>query len=153
MVWKPNVTVAAIVEQAGRFLLVEERVRECLVLNQPAGHLERGESLEQAVIRETLEETAYTFSPAGLVGVYRWPHPERDLTYLRFAFYGSVEGPDPERSLDDGIVQTLWLSPDELAAQAHRHRSPQVSLSIHHYLQGQRFPLAFLHDVIDPGSP
>ncbi|HET9123039.1 MAG TPA: NUDIX hydrolase [Acidiferrobacteraceae bacterium] len=147
MVWKPNVTVAAVIERAGRFLFVEERIRDALVLNQPAGHLERGETLEQAVIRETLEETAYSFTPVGLIGIYRWPHPERDLTYLRFAFHGPVSGPEPGRALDTGVVRALWLSPDELAAESTRHRSPQVALCVEHYLQGQRFPLTLLHDV------
>ena len=147
MVWKPNVTVAAIVEQAGRFLFVEEQADDRLVLNQPAGHLEPGESLETAVVRETLEETAHYFRPAGLVGVYRWPHPSRDITYLRFAFYGTADGPAPGRVLDAGIIQALWLTPEELEAQAHRHRSPQVRLCVHDYLRGQRFPLDLLCDV------
>ena len=147
--WKPSVTVAAIAERDGRFLLVEEHTPEGLRLNNPAGHLDPGESLQQAVVRECLEETACDFVPLALVGVYlsRFERPARhgraadDVTYLRFAYVGTVSDPDPERRLDRGIVRTLWLSVDQLRAQAHRLRSPLVLTSLQDYLDGRRLPL------------
>lgn len=148
MIWKPNVTVAAIVEQEGRFLFVEEDTGDGLVmLNQPAGHLEQGESLLQAVVREMLEETAWDFIPEKLLGIYRWPHPARDLTYLRFAFIGRLGEHHPERPLDEGILGTVWLDAATLRTQAHRHRSPQVQRCVQDYLAGQAVPLSVLHDV------
>jgi 8-oxo-dGTP pyrophosphatase MutT (NUDIX family) len=114
MVWKPDVTVAAIIERSGRFLLVEERIRGRLVLNQPAGHLEDGEALLDAVIRETLEETAWQFTPEALLGVYQW-RSARGHTTLRFAFTGTVQGYDAGRPLDPPIVTTHWLAPEEIA--------------------------------------
>lgn len=144
MIWKPNVTVAAIVEQAGKFLLVEEETADGALFNQPAGHLEKGESLLQAVIREAREETAYDFAPTALLGVYHWAHPRKDITYLRFAFVGELTGHHPEQALDDGILRACWMSPDEIRASQDRHRSPQVLTCIEHYLAGQRFPLSVL---------
>ena len=144
MIWKPNVTVAAIIEQDGKFLLVEEETADGLMFNQPAGHLENGETLLDGVIREVWEETAYHFVPQSLLGVYHWKHPKKDLTYLRFAFLGAITGHDPAKKLDAGIVRAAWLSPDEIRAEQHRHRSPQVMTCIEHYLAGQRFPLAIL---------
>ena len=144
MIWKPNTTVAAIIEQNGRFLLVEEETADGIRLNQPAGHLENNETLLQAVIRETREETAYRFQPEALLGVYHWKHPGKDLTYLRFAFIGSISDHEPERKLDDGILRTLWMSIDEIRDCQNLHRSPQVLTCIEHYLAGQRFPLAAL---------
>ena len=120
MVWKPNVTVAAIIERDGKFLLVEEQTDAGLAFNQPAGHLEQGESLVDAVVRETLEETAYDFKPTHLVGVYNWPHPDKGVTYLRFAFAGELRGYDPERSLDEGIVAARWLTLAEIEAEEKR---------------------------------
>ena len=117
-IWKPNVTVAAVVEQDGRFLMVEEETDDGLRFNQPAGHLEKGESLVAAAAREALEETAHRFRPGFLVGIYQWPKPGSDITYLRFAFGGSVEGFEPERRLDDGIVRAVWLSLDEQIGRA-----------------------------------
>ena len=148
MIWKPNVTVAAVVERDGRFLLVEEEADGMLVLNQPAGHLDEGESLLDAVVRETLEETAWHFVPEFLVGVYRWPYPEKGLTYLRFAFAGQVTGHEPGRTLDDGIVRAVWLTPQEIARQASRHRSPQVQRTLNDYLAGRRYPLELLNEVV-----
>lgn len=147
MIWKPNVTVAAVVEREGRFLLVEEAADGCLVLNQPAGHLDEGESLIEAVVRETLEETAWHFRPASLVGIYRWPHPAKAVTYLRFAFAGPVRNHDPDRRLDDGIVQALWLTADELRSASARQRSPLVQRCVDDYLAGRRFPLDLLTDL------
>lgn len=146
MVWKPNVTVAAVIERDGKFLLVEEDADGATVLNQPAGHLDEGESLLEAVARETLEESAWHFAPEALIGVYRWWHPARGITYLRFAFTGRALQHDPARPLDDGIRRALWLTADEIRAQAHRHRSPQVQRCINDYLAGQRYPLSLLKD-------
>src|SRR6202161_4805857 len=114
MVWKPDVTVAAVVERGGRFLLVEERIRGRLVLNQPAGHLEDGEALLDAVVRETLEETGWQFTPEALLGVYQW-RSSRGHTTLRFAFTGSVQGYDAARPLDPPIEAPPWLAREALA--------------------------------------
>lgn len=140
-IWKPNVTVAAIVEQDGRFLLVEEETPEGLRFNQPAGHLDEGESLVAACTREALEETAYAFEPTALVGIYQWPRPQGDLTYLRFAFAGKVGARDTDRKLDSGILRAVWLTVDEIAACADRHRSPLILQCIEDYLAGRRYPL------------
>jgi 8-oxo-dGTP pyrophosphatase MutT (NUDIX family) len=147
MVWKPNVTVAAVVEREGRFLLVEEEADGALVLNQPAGHLDKGESLEQAMVRETLEETAWHVAPEALLGVYRWCHPKKDITYLRFTFIARALRQQPDHALDHGIVRALWLSPEELRSDRSRHRSPQVQRCVDDYLAGQRYPLTFLKDL------
>lgn len=146
MIWRPDVTVAAVVERDGCFLLVEERTERGLLFNQPAGHLEAGESLVAAVVRETLEETAWEFSPEHLIGVYRWRPPDSDVTYLRFAFAGRLGGHDPGRALDTGILQALWLSPDEIRAGRDRHRSPLVVRCMEDYLAGVRAPLDLLVD-------
>lgn len=140
-------TVAAIAERDGRFLLVEEAADGRLVLNQPAGHLDEGESLIAAVARETLEETAWHFRPESLVGIYRWPHPEKGVTYLRFAFAGPVLGHEPERRLDEGIVRAVWLTPGELRAEAGRHRSPLVQRCVDDYLAARGFPVGILSDL------
>jgi ADP-ribose pyrophosphatase YjhB (NUDIX family) len=147
MMWKPNVTVAAVVERDGRFLFVEEAADGRLVLNQPAGHLDEGESLIDAVIRETFEETAWHFRPDFLVGIYRWPHPEKPVTYLRFAFAGHVLRHEPDRRLDDGIVQAVWLTPTELRAASARQRSPLVQQCLDDYLEGRRYALDVLTDL------
>lgn len=141
MIWKPHATVAAVVERQGKFLLVEETTSEGIRLNQPAGHLEKGESLIAAVIRETDEETAYDFTPQYLLGTYHWRHPRKDMTYLRFAFIGQVSNHRPDQQLDQGILRALWLSADEIRATRERHRSPQVLACVEHYLAGRRFPL------------
>lgn len=149
MIWKPHVTVAAVVERDGQFLLVEEFADsdEITVFNQPAGHLEKGESLVDAVIRETLEETAWQFTPESLLGVYRWPHPEKDLTYLRFAFCGHINNHNPGQALDDGIVAAVWKSRDEIMSLGSRLRSPQVIQCVDDYLAGVRAPLELLKDL------
>ena len=154
MIWKPNVVVAALAERDGRFLLVEEEADGALMLNQPAGHLDEGESLLAAVVRETLEETAWHFEPQALLGVYRWVHPERHVTYMRFAFAGRLLRHEPERALDDGIVRALWLTPDEIRAERARHRSPLIERCLDDYLSGTRYPLELLHDLgTDEGLP
>mgnify|MGYP001186350782 FL=1 len=147
--WKPNVTVAAIIEREGRFLLVEEQTADGLRLNNPAGHLDRGETPQQACAREALEETAYAFTPTALVGVYLSrtlrEHTGEDITYLRLAFRGELGAHDPGRALDDGIVRTLWLTVDEVRASTARHRSPLVLRCIEDYLEGQQYPLSLIH--------
>lgn len=140
-IWKPNVTVAAVIEREGRFLLVEEETTEGPRFNQPAGHLDEGESLEAAVSRETLEESAWHFTPRFLVGVYQWPRPQGDITYLRFAFGGDISGFEPERKLDTGILRAVWLSLAEVKACRDRHRSPLILQCIEDYLSGRRYPL------------
>lgn len=147
MVWKPNVTVASVIEQGGRFLLVEERTRKGRRFNQPAGHLEEGESLPEAAVRETLEETAHAFAPDALVGVYSWRYPGTGVTYLRFAFTGPVTGHDPQQPLDKGILRAVWLTVDEIRERAERHRSPLVLRCVEDYLAGRRFPLELIHHV------
>lgn len=145
--WKPNVTVAAVIEQDGRFLLVEEHTLDGLRLNNPAGHLDCGESPEQACTRETLEETTYAFSPTALIGVYLSRQPQTNLdaiTYLRFAFCGELGAPDPTRQLDAGIVRTLWLTLAEIRADPTRLRSPMVLSCIEDYLAGKRHPLSLV---------
>jgi len=141
--WRPNVTVAAVIERDGRFLLVEEETPEGIRLNQPAGHLERGESLIAACIRETLEETAWHFVPTALVGIYLWPRPQGDITYLRFAFCGEL-GAHEERALDTGILRALWLTPEEIAAARERHRSPLVMQCLADHRAGRRYSLELL---------
>jgi 8-oxo-dGTP pyrophosphatase MutT (NUDIX family) len=140
-IWKPNVTVAAIAERDGRFLLVEEETADGVRFNQPAGHLDEGESLVAACAREALEETAYAFAPTELVGVYQWPRPQGDITYLRFAFAGKVGACDTARELDTGILRAVWMTPAEIEACADRHRSPLVLQCVRDYLAGRRYPL------------
>lgn len=152
MVWKPNTTVAAIVEQDGKFLLVEEDTADGVRFNQPAGHLERGESLLEAVIRETREESAYRFAPQALLGIYQWHHPQKDITYMRYAFIGAVSDHDPQQPLDSGIRRALWMSLEEVQACRALHRSPQVLTCIEHYLAGQRFPLNIITHL-ERGEP
>ena len=146
--WKPNVTVAALIERDGRFLLVEEETSDGLLLNNPAGHLDPGESPLDGVIRETLEETARAFTPEGFVGLYmsrfRRTRTGEDITYLRLAFCGSVGEADPNLQLDEGIVRTVWMTPDEIRACPERHRSPLLLECLESYLAGQRYPLEIL---------
>lgn len=144
MIWKPNTTVAAIIEQNGRFLMVEESTAEGIRINQPAGHLDEGETILQAAARETLEETAYDFTPTQLLGIYHWQRPAKDITYLRFAFTGELGAHHPELALDDGIIRAVWMTLRELQASKAIHRSPQVLKCVEDYLAGQRFPLAIL---------
>ena len=139
--FKPNTTVAAIIEQNGKFLLVEEVTDRGNRFNQPAGHLEDGESLIQAVIRETMEEAAYEFKPDALLGVYQWKHLHNDTTYLRFAFIGKVGVHYPVQELDAGIVQAVWMDIDEIRDKAGLMRSPQVLTCVEDYIACKRFPL------------
>ena len=145
--WKPSVTVAAVIEQNSRFLLVEEHTAEGLRLNNPAGHLDPGESPAQGCAREALEETAWHFTPTELVGIYlsRFQRPDTDITYLRFAFCGTLGAFEAQRTLDTGIVRALWLTPDEIRASTARHRSPLVLQCMEDYLRGQRYPMELVY--------
>jgi 8-oxo-dGTP pyrophosphatase MutT (NUDIX family) len=151
--WKPSVTVAAIIEQDGRFLLVEEETSEGLKLNNPAGHLDPGESPAEGCAREALEETTYRFKPTYLLGIYLSRFQRKatgeDITYLRFAFGGELGPREPDRALDVGIVRTLWMTPDEIRKSAPRHRSPLLLRCLDDYLAGVRYPLSLLYT--DPG--
>lgn len=155
MASRPAVTVAAIVERSGSYLLVEERIRGALVLNQPAGHVEEGESLIEAVCRETREETAWQFTPTALVGLYLWRHAQSGRTTLRIAFAGEVSGHDARARLDRGIVRALWMSREQLAAESARARSPLVLQCIEDHARGRRLPLEALthYDLSLPGNP
>ena len=151
--WKPSVTVAAVIERNGRFLLVEEHTPEGLRLNNPAGHLDPGESPAEGCARETLEETTHSFRPTALVGVYlsrfQRPGPQagtvQDITYLRFAFCGELGEAQAGRALDTGIVRTLWMSPDEIRASRAQHRSPLLLQCMEDYLAGQRHALDLIY--------
>lgn len=147
--WKPHVTVAAIIERDGRYLLVEERTPDGLRLNNPAGHLDPGEDPASGCAREALEETTHAFTPDALVGIYLCrtarPEPESDITYLRMAFAGALGPADPGRVLDAGIVRTVWMTPAEVRASAARHRSPLVLRCIEDHQAGRRFPLSLIH--------
>lgn len=148
--WKPHVTVAAVIEQDGRFLLVEEHTNGGLKLNTPAGHLDPGESPAQGCAREALEETAHHFTPTALVGIYMarfqpMAAHDDDVTYLRFAFAGTLGTFEADRALDDGIVRTLWMTADEIRASVPRHRSPLLLQCIEDHLAGQRYPLSLIH--------
>jgi 8-oxo-dGTP pyrophosphatase MutT (NUDIX family) len=151
--WSPSVTVAAIIEREGRFLLIEEHTPEGLKLNNPAGHLEPGESPEEACVREALEECAHRFKPTHLVGIYLsrfWrhepAHPQfEDITYLRFAFAGELLEHFPNQALDQGIERTLWMTPQEILDSAPRHRSPLVLQCMNDHLNGRRIGLDAIH--------
>ena len=147
--WKPSVTVAAVVERDGRFLMVEEETSEGIRLNQPAGHLDADESLVQAASREAMEETAHPFRPEALLGVYIARSPssgEPDgVTYVRFAFTGELGQALPQRALDHGILRVVWLTADEIRSRAAEHRSPLVMKCVDDYLSGRRYPLDLVY--------
>jgi 8-oxo-dGTP pyrophosphatase MutT (NUDIX family) len=145
--FRPDITVAAIIERDDRFLMVEEVASGRRVFNQPAGHLEAGESLAQAVIRETLEETAWQVSPQAVVGVYLWKNPDNARAFLRIAFAARCNDHEPWRGLDDGICQVLWMTRDELLDHERRLRSPMVLRCLDDYLDGRRYPLGLLNHV------
>ena len=147
--WNPRVTVAAVIEQDGRFLLIEEETKLGIKLNNPAGHLEPGETPAQGCAREVLEEAAYEFEPTAFLGLYlarsRKNSTGEDQTYLRMAFCGNLGAHHPDRPLDQGIVRTLWMTADEIRASADRHRSPLVLQCVEDYLTGARYPLEAVH--------
>lgn len=152
---RPRVTVASVVERDGRFLVVEEHPDSGggLVINQPAGHVEHGETLLEAVARETFEETAWRFTPEFLVGIYLWAHPNKQISYLRVCFGGTAYGHEPDSPLDEGIERAVWLTRDELQAQSERLRSPLVLGVIDDYLAGERYPLGVLKSFLAPTAP
>lgn len=152
MVWKPDVTVAAVIERGAKFLLVEERIRGRLVLNQPAGHLEDGESLLHAVVRETLEETAWNFAPEALIGIYLW-RSQRGHTTLRFTFTGSVSGFDGKRPLDPPVLATHWLRREEIQQRSSQLRTLLVMRSVDDYLAGRRLSLEVIGNEIHGYPP
>jgi 8-oxo-dGTP pyrophosphatase MutT (NUDIX family) len=141
-----SVTVAAVLERDGRFLVVEEQTDEGVRINQPAGHLEPGESIIAGVQRETLEESAYRFEPRAVVGVYRWHYPQKNVTYVRFAICGTVGVRRTDLTLDHGILRALWLTPEQLRECVTSHRSPLVMRCVDDYLAGRRYPLEILVD-------
>lgn len=145
--WKPNVTVAAVIERDGRFLLVEEHTPDGLRLNNAAGHLDQGECPIDGCCREVQEETLRDFTPTALLGIYlaRSIRQGNDITYLRMAFCGTVSEEVSGRVLDDGIVRTVWMTPDEVRASRERHRSPLVVQTMEDYLAGVRHPLSLIH--------
>lgn len=150
--WQPDVTVATVVVDDGRLLMVEESVGGRLVLNQPAGHLEPDESLVEAALRETLEETGWVVRLTAFVGAYQWKAPPQTdgsggRHYLRFAFAAEPVSHDPQRPLDDGIVRALWLTPAELEAAHARHRSPLVWRATVDFLAGRRHRLDLLQHL------
>jgi 8-oxo-dGTP pyrophosphatase MutT (NUDIX family) len=148
MTWRPDLTVAAIVQREdGRFLVVEERIGTATVFNQPAGHVEDGESITDAVIRETLEETAWHFVPQHLTGLYLWRNPLNGRSILRVAFSGEARVRESGRALDRGILAAHWMSRDALVAQSAQLRSPLVMQCIDDYLAGRRFDLAALNYI------
>ena len=147
MIWKPHVTVAAVIEQNQRFLLVEEETNYGLAFNQPAGHLEEGEDFITAVKREVLEETAWQFEPQHFIGVYLWRKNPQSTNYLRLCFSGQVFDHNPNQPLDEGILQAHWLTREELSKQSLR--SPLVLNCVDDYLSGKRYPLAVLQSFLD----
>lgn len=149
MVWKPNVTVAAVIQQEGRFLLVEEQTPHGIQFNQPAGHLDEGEDLIAAVKREVREETAWQFEPDALLSVHLWRKNPESTCFLRFCFTGTCHSHNPSQPLDTGIIAAHWLTYDEIMARQNQCRSPLVLRCIDEYLQGQRYPLSLLHAMLD----
>lgn len=152
-VWRPRVTVATVVADGGRFLFVEENIRGEVVLNQPAGHLEQNETLFDAALRETLEETGWTVELTDFIGVYQWNTPDASAEYLRFTFAARPVRHDPKRLLDEGIIRALWLTREEVAAQSARHRNPMVLGNIDDWLAGKRFPLHVLQSLLPAAQP
>ncbi len=150
MIWRPDLAAAAIVERDGRFLIVEERIRGQLVYNQPAGHVDDGESIIDACARETLEETGWQFTPRHLLGMYLWRNPDNGHSILRIAIIGDVSNHDPHRKLDEPIVATHWMTRDELLSRQSRLRSPFVMRTIDDYLAGRRHELSALAYLVTP---
>ncbi len=145
MIWRPDLAAAAIVQQGNRFLIVEERIRGALLYNQPAGHVDDGESIIDAVVRETLEETAWHFVPRALLGIYLWRNPANGHSILRVAIIGDVTGHEAGRKLDHPVVAAHWMEREALLAQPGKLRSPLVMRCIDDHLAGQRHDLSALN--------
>lgn len=152
MVWKPHVTVAAVIEKNNRFLVVEEQTSTGLAFNQPAGHLEQSEDLLAAIIREVQEETAWLFDPEAIISIQLWRKNPDLPTFLRICFTGTCHSYNPDQTLDEGIIDTHWLSRDEIAAKKNQLRSPLVLIAIDNYLKGERYPLQLLSSLIDTST-
>lgn len=150
---RPDLTVAAVIERDSRFMFVEERIRGRLLINQPAGHVEPGETLLQAVIRETLEETAWSFVPESMIGIYLWSRGPGHRTFLRVAYAGRCDRHDERRALDTGIEQVIWLTRDELIARTSQLRSPMVLRAVDDYLAGIRYPTDLIRDIRPAENP
>lgn len=146
-IWTPHLTVAAIIERDGRFLLVEERSLGRVVFNQPAGHVEEHETLAAAVTRETLEETGRHFEPQAITGIYRWRSPLNGVTYLRVAYCGECGERERDSRLDTDIIATHWFSMAEIEGHLQVLRSPLVMHCIHDYHKGQRYPLTLIDEM------
>ncbi len=142
--WMPHVTVATVVERNGRFLFVEEEISDDVVINQPAGHWEEGETFAQAAVRETLEETGWKVEITGLVGIYEYRPPELDYAFVRFAFSARPIEHDPDLPLDAGIRRWFWMDQNELRREVYRHRSPMVQQCVEDYWMVKRWPLSIL---------
>jgi len=149
MAWKPHVTVAAVIEKNGRYLMVEETTEQGVAFNQPAGHIEPGEDLIAAIKREVLEETAWQFEPSALVGVQLWRKTSNAPTFLRFCFTGIVTQLTEQLTLDSDIIATHWLTLEEVSMRKHQLRSPLVQISLDQYLKGQRYPLTIIGNFLD----
>ena len=152
MIWKPHVTVAAVIERDKRFLLVEEETSNGLAFNQPAGHLEESEDLITAVKREVCEETAWQFQPESVVAIQLWRKNPESTSFLRVCFAGQCHSHNSEQKLDEGIVATHWLTRAEIAERQARLRSALVLLSVDHYINGEHYPLSMLKSLLDYGS-
>ena len=147
MIWTPRLTVAAVIETDGKFLMVEERKDARTVYNQPAGHVENQESIQDAIIREVKEETAWDFTPEYIVGFYKWRKQDIDTTFIRLCFAGSVAHHDPEQALDDGILAANWFSHEEITAiDAQRMRSPMVRQCLDDYRRNIKYPLEMISE-------
>ncbi|MEJ2308751.1 MAG: NUDIX hydrolase [Gammaproteobacteria bacterium] len=148
MIWTPRTTVAAVIERDDRFLMVREDAGTGdIVINQPAGHLEESETLLDAVVRESLEETAWHITPEALVGIYKWRIPPDGLTYVRYCFAARALSEDSARTLDDGILAADWMTAEAIRRQSRAHRSPMVQQCIDDYLTGRRYPLELIHEI------
>jgi 8-oxo-dGTP pyrophosphatase MutT (NUDIX family) len=151
-IWRPHVTVACVVADGDRYLMVEEKVGDRIAYNQPAGHLDDGESLMAAALRETLEETGWTVELQHLIGVHQWRSTEHGDAVIRFSFAARAISHDPERPLDTDIRRALWLTRAEIAALGERLRSPMILQSIDLWLGGQRLPLSVLSHLPEDGA-
>ena len=146
-IWTPHATVAALIERDGRYLMVREHTRHGIRLNQPAGHWEAGETLLDAVRREVLEESGYEFTPTALLGIYVSDKDDKSVTYLRMTFIGTVGGAPIHDELDDGIIEAVWMTPDEIMAERAIHRNPIVAQCLTDYVNGQKLDLALVKDL------